>query len=383
MRALLSSGALDCSVWSVRIALDGSDLALRRFEGPSVYAGELLPRLTHVLEERGNRTVTFVPGPLRDAAVAGETRVIPGRPFWTQRVLAAVLRRDPPDVLFLPIQMLPVFRPQGMATVAVVHDLEFLRYPQTYTLFNRALLRFFTRHAVRNATQLIAVSQYTKDDVVRTYGRSPDDITVVHHGVAHERFQNIEGREEIRQRYKLPERYVLFVGALQPRKNIVGLLAAFEEVKRAEPDVHLVLVGGGEWKASPLFAKIEASPARDSIHLLRRVPSGDMPALYQMAAAFVLSSFSEGFGMPVLEAMASGTPVIASNTSALPEIAGDAAILVPPSKPPVIAEAMLRILRDSSPRQALIIKGRVRASQFTWDAAAEQTASVIEISGRT
>lgn len=381
MRAFLSSGVLHCSVWSVRIGIDGSDLAAERFEGPSVYAGELLPRLTRVLRERGHRTATYVPGPLRDATVTGDVHAIPGRPFWTQRVFAVRLRRDKPDVLFMPIQMLPLFRPQNTKTVAVIHDLEFLHYPETYTLANRMLLRVFTRHAVRNATQLIAVSQYTKDDVVRTYGRSPSDITVVHHGVAREHFQKFEEREEVRRRYQLPERYILFVGAIQPRKNITGLVTAFEELKRSEPTVHLVVVGGGTWKAAPILARIEASPVRDSMHLLRRVPRSELSAIYQMASVFILPSFSEGFGMPVLEAMASGTPVIASNTSTLPEVAGDAALLVPPSKPSVIAEAMLRILRDASLRQDLIAKGRARASHFSWDRAAEHTAAVIEKAG--
>ncbi|TSC72430.1 MAG: group 1 glycosyl transferase [Parcubacteria group bacterium Gr01-1014_38] len=365
----------------MRIALDGSDLAADRFEGPSVYAGELLPRLSRLLRDRGHEVTTYLPASPRGVTIVGEIRVVPGSPFWTQRFFAAALRRDRPDVLFMPIQMLPLIRPRTMKTVAVVHDLEFIHYPATYTLANRALLLFFTRHAVRNATQLIAVSQYTKDDVVSTYGRSPTDITVVHHGVAQEQFQNAEEREGIRERYQLPERYVLFVGALQPRKNIVGLITAFEELKRSEPAVHLVFAGGGEWKETQILARIETSSVRNSIHLLRRVPRDDLAALYSMAAAFVLPSFSEGFGMPVLEAMAAGTPVITSNTSSLPEVVGNAAVLVDPSDPSAMASAILRILRDSSLRQDMVAKGHVRASHFTWDRAAEQTAEVIEKAG--
>jgi len=365
----------------VRIALDGSDLAADRVEGPSVYAGELLPRLSRLFRDRGHTVTTYLPGPPRGVIVAGETRMIPGSPFWTQRIFSAALRRDKPDVLFMPIQMLPLFRPQSMKTVAVVHDLEFIHHSDTYTLANRVLLNVFTRHAVRNTTQLIAVSQYTKDDVVRTYGRSPEDVTVVHHGVAREQFQNAGGREEIQRRYSLPTRYILFVGALQPRKNISGLITVFEELKRTEPTVHLVIVGGGEWKAAPILTRIESSRIRDSIHLLRRVPRDDLAALYSMAAAFVLPSFSEGFGMPVLEAMAVGTPVVTSNTSALPEVAGDAALLINPKDPLAIAQALLRVLRDDALRENLIAKGRMRASHFTWDRAAEQTAAVIEKSG--
>ncbi|MDP3685376.1 MAG: glycosyltransferase family 1 protein [bacterium] len=384
----------------MRIALDGSDLAAERVEGPSVYAGELLPRLSRLLQERGHTVTTYLPSAPRGVTVAGETRVIPGSPFWTQRIFAAALRRDRPDVLFMPIQMLPLLRPWRMKTVAVVHDLEFLHYPETYTPANRFLLQWFTRHAVRHATQLIAVSQYTKDDVVRTYGRSPGDIAVVHHGVESARFfgsgQWAVGSgqdEDLRRRHQLPERFILFVGALQPRKNIVGLVTAFEEVKRTEratgsrewgignDDLHLVIVSGGEWKAAPILARIERSPVRDSIHLLRKVASNELSALYSMATAFVLPSFSEGFGMPVLEAMAAGTPVVTSNTSSLPEVAGDAALLVDPKSPSAIAHAIIHVLQDASLRADLVAKGRARASRFTWDRTAEQTAAVIEKAG--
>lgn len=365
----------------MRIALDGSDLAADRVEGPSVYAGELLPRLTSLLRSRGHQVTTYLPSAPRGVTVAGETRVIPGKPFWTQRVFAAALWRDRPDVLFMPIQMLPLLRPRTLKTVAVVHDLEFLHYPETYTFSNRALLRFFTRHAVRNATQLVAVSQYTKDDVVRTYGRSPREITVVHHGVAAERFQKAMGREDldvVRRRYQLPERYVLFVGALQPRKNIAGLLAAFEEVRRSDLTLHLVLVSGGEWKSTSLLMRIETSSARQALHRLRRVPSNDLPALYRMASVFVLPSFSEGFGMPVLEAMAAGTPLVTSSTSALPEVAGSAALFVNPEHPPEMAQAILDVLQNASLREDVISRGQAHASRFTWERAAEQTAAVIE-----
>lgn len=352
-----------------------------------MYAGELLPRLAAVLTQRGHRVETWAPGSLRSVAVAGDVRAIPRGPFWTQRVLAGALAADPPDVLFLPIQALPLFRRRTMATVAVVHDLEFLRFPDTYTAPNRLLLRFFTRHAVRRATQLIAVSQYTKDAVVRTYGRSAEDIAVVTHGVAVERFrpQGEGGRRQdalVRERYRLPEQFVLFVGALQPRKNIVGLLRAYEILARqAGTSPALVLVSGGGWKEADLLRRLQASPVRRQIHLLRRVPSDDLPALYRIARVFTLPSFSEGFGLPVLEAMAAGTPVVTSDTSALLESAGDAALLVSPSDPGALAQAIAKILSDDSLRQELVRKGRERAAQFTWERAAERTAAVIEKAG--
>lgn len=371
----------------MRIALDGSDLATERVEGPSVYAGELLPRLSRVLVERGHTVVTYAPAVLRQATVTGEVRVIPGSPYWTQRALARALLHDRPDVLFLPIQMLPLIRPRRMKTVAVVHDLEFLKYPGTYTWSNRLLLKFFTRHAAHAATQLVAVSRYTKDDVVQTYGRAAADITVVHHGVDHRRFQelrimNTELWDDVRRRHSVPETFILFVGALQPRKNIVGLLMAYERLVAmppgSSPIPDLVLVSGGGWKEQPLLARIRLSPARGRIHVVRRLAHNELAACYRRAAVFVLPSFSEGFGMPVLEAMAAGVPVVTSNTSSLPEVAGDAAILVDPNDPVAIAEAMSRVLRDEMLRRSLVEKGTERARRFTWDQTAAQTANVIE-----
>lgn len=371
----------------MRIALDGSDLAAERVEGPSVYAGELLPRLARVLCELGHAVTTYVPGRLHGVTVSGEVRVIPGRRFWTQRVLAAALRRDSPDVLFLPIQMLPIFRPRAMATVAVIHDLEFLRYPETYTIQNRLLLRYFTRQAAREATRLIAVSQYTKDEVVRVYGRSARDITVVHHGVNRKSFSRheVDGEqraEEHRRRYHLPERYLLCVGSLQPRKNLEGLVGAFERLPEALRDLHLVLVSGGGWKEQRILARIKTSPVHDRIKLFRHVPAEDMPGFYQAARAVAVPSLSEGFGLPVLEAMAAGTPVVVSRTSALPEVADDAALFINPRDTAGMAQAVARVVQDEALRQLLVTKGRQRAAQFTWERATEATARVIEEADR-
>lgn len=380
----------------MRIALDGSDLATERVEGPSVYAGELLPRLSRVLVERGHTVVTYAPAALRHVTVAGEARVIPGAPYWTQRVLPRALFRDRSEVLFLPIQMLPLVRPRQMRTVAVVHDLEFLKYPDTYTWTNRLLLQFFTRHAVHAATQLIAISQYTKDDVIRTYGRAADDISVVHHGVDHWRFTAEENMQRPKEQNDgtgalgtLPDHFILFVGALQPRKNITGLLTAYEKLLTMPqtnnsrgwvPD--LVLVSGGGWKEQPLLARIRLSPARGRIHVMRRLTQDELAVCYRRAAVFVLPSFSEGFGMPVLEAMASGVPVITSNTSSLPEVAGGAAQLVDPHNPAAIAAGIARVLQDHALRENFVRKGIERARQFSWDRTATLTADVLEKAAR-
>lgn len=361
----------------MRIALDGSDLAAARFEGPSVYAGELIPRLARTLRERGHLVRTYLPGPPHGIALAGDVRVLPGQPFWTQRVLARALRNEPPDVLFLPIQMVPLWRPKAMATVAVVHDLEFFRYPRTFTMKNLVLLYFFTRHAVRNATRLIAVSQYTKDELIRTYGRPAGEISVVHHGVTLP--SPGETSDTLRKRFGLSARFLLFVGSFQPRKNIPRLLEAYERLAAEDEDApDLVLVGGGGWKENRIVDRIRSSPRAARIHVLRRVSREELAGFYHEADVFVLPSLSEGFGMPILEAMMAGTPVVTSNTSSLPEVAGNAALLVDPHDVHAIAQAIRRMLRDRSFRDERVRRGRARAEAFSWENAATATADVIE-----
>ncbi len=364
----------------MRIALDGSDLAGARFEGPSVYAGELIPRLTTTLVERGHVVRTYLPGQPQGIALTGDVRVIPRELFWTQRVLARALRHEPPDVLFLPIQMVPLRRPKTMATVAVVHDLEFFRYPRTFTMKNLVLLHLFTRHAARNATRLITVSQYTKDDVIRTYGRRASEITVVHHGVALP--AAVGTGERLRKRFGLPARFLLFVGSFQPRKNIPRLLEAYEHLAADDAGAPgLVLVGGGGWKENHIVDRIRFSPRAARIHVLRRVSREELAGLYREAEVFIFPSLSEGFGMPVLEAMAAGTPVVTSNTSSLPEVAGDAALLVDPHDARAIARAIKDILRDRSLKDQLVRRGHARAEAFSWEKAAAATAGVIAQAG--
>lgn len=367
------------------IALDGSDLTSSNVDGTTIYARNLIPLLAELLCNLGVNVdlyVTDYPDIVLPSGI--NVKTIPRSRFWTQTALSRSLFRAKPDCIFLPIQTMPLYRPKHLRVVAVIHDLDFLTYPNMYTLQNRLLLRWFTRAVARNATRIIAVSETTKQSIIRAYGRDENDITVIHHGVDNELFRlpvsDQEYDREVRRVqgvYNIPPNHLLFVGAMQPRKNIAGLVTAFESLRAQNEADRLVLVCGGGWQEENILARIRKSPERNAISLLQKVPVKDIRALYWNASVFILPSFAEGFGMPVVEAMACGAPVVISDTPALREIAGSAAEVADPKDPDSIATAIRTICSDEDRRAVLRAKGLARASQFSWSKAAEQTVHTI------
>jgi glycosyltransferase involved in cell wall biosynthesis len=187
----------------------------------------------------------------------------------------------------------------------------------------------------------------------------------------------------LRRRYDLPERYILFVGTLEPRKNVQTLLQAFAQIIAETPqdDLMLVIAGGKGWGGEDYMSTVDTLKLHDHVRFAGFVEDDHLPALYRSALLFVYPSLYEGFGLPVLEAMACGTPVITSNRASLPEVAGDAALLVDPTRPEALAAAMTSIMNDGKLRQALRAKGLARARTFTWDAVAQQTVAIYRAVG--
>ncbi|MGQ9503096.1 MAG: glycosyltransferase family 4 protein [Anaerolineae bacterium] len=272
--------------------------------------------------------------------------------------------------------------PALMPCVLTVHDLSFLRYPQGA---HPPLLRWLRRavpRSVRRARHILADSDNTRKDLIELMHVPPERITVIGAGIE-EHFRRVEDRtylEAVRERYQLPEHFILGVSTLEPRKNFTGLIAAFN-ILAARPEhtqLDLVIAGGKGWNYEPIFAAAEGSPFCDRIHFIGFVEDKDLPALYSLASAFVFPSHYEGFGIPVLEAMACGTPVVCANNSSLPEIVGDAALMVDSVNPLEIAEALGRVLTDATLRQEIVQRGYVQSRRFTWQAAAQRLLEVYE-----
>jgi glycosyltransferase involved in cell wall biosynthesis len=271
------------------------------------------------------------------------------------------------DVLYLPNLN---FASSKCPTVVTVHDLSFRRYPEFFSPKRRLWHKMIDPdRLISNAARVIAVSRHTKDDVIETYGVDESLIEVVSPAVSGAYVRQDEKRiEEARRRYILPKRYVLYLGTLEPRKNIEGLIDAFNMISS---DIDLVIAGGKGWMYDRIFRKAKESAKHDRIHFAGYVKEEDKPALYTGARAFIYPSFYEGFGIPALEAMACGTPVVASHASSLGEVVGDAGLLVNPNDTEEIAQSIDRILEDKMLRIRFKEKGLERAAGFSWETGAQ------------
>lgn len=258
-------------------------------------------------------------------------------------------------------------------TILTVHDLSFVRVPETASPTLKRYLDTVVPRSVRRADHILADSQATKDDLIALYGTPSDKVTVLLSGVE-ARFRPIDdlnSLERVRVRYALPQRpYILSVGTVQPRKNYVRLVEALGLLRGQGLDVALVIVGAAGWLANPIYETIKRLRLSEFVHFTGFADDADLPALYSGAVTVALPSLYEGFGLPVLEAMACGAPVLTSNISSLPEVAGDAALLIDPHETQAIADGLMRLITDSALRDQLIARGYLQAARFTWERSA-------------
>jgi glycosyltransferase involved in cell wall biosynthesis len=267
----------------------------------------------------------------------------------------------------------------SVPTVLTVHDLIFRHLPEHHKPLNRWYLNWSLPLYCRRATHVIAISECTRRDLTAAYDVDPEKISVIHEA-ADPRFapQTLDRVSAARRRYGLPERYLLFVGTIEPRKNLTRLLHAFEVLKREDLTDGLVVVGKRGWLYGDFFAELECSPARESVILPGYVPDEDLPAVYAWAQVLAFPSLYEGFGLPVLEAMACGTPVACSGTSSLPEVGGEAALYVDPASAESILETLRTLLSDAGLSAELVVRGYDQAARFSWDRVAAETEAVYE-----
>jgi len=298
------------------------------------------------------------------------------RLVWEQTAFPALLRRSGADVLLSPHYTMPLSKP--LPQVVVFHDMTFFLYPRLHVPGKRYFFRWMIRLSARRADRLLAVSESTRRDAIRLGGAPPGKITATPLGVTPD-FRPIEDAarlEAVRARYRLPTRFVLFVGLLEPRKNLSGLLRAFQRVALACPEVSLVVVGRKGWMYEQALSLVDALHLTPQVHFTGYVAQEDLPLVYNLSEVVAYPSLYEGFGLPVLEAMACGCPVVTSDRSAMPEIVGNAGVLLPPEDPDALASALIRLLHSPAERARLAAAARRRAAAFTWQRTARLTLDV-------
>ncbi len=298
------------------------------------------------------------------------------RVIWEQIFLPLKLRQLDVDILHCPAHVIPIFSKQK--SILTIHDLAFKLFPKTFKWQNRIYLNFIVPLSIKRADKIIAVSNNTKNDIVKEYNVNPNKINVIYNGLD-EKFKILKEDtviNKLKAKYELPQNFILYLGTLEPRKNLKNLIKAFDNLE--ESNKKLVIAGGKGWLYKDIFSLVREKKLENDIIFTGYVDKEDIVPLYNAATLFVYPSLYEGFGLPPLEAMACGTPVITSNVSSLPEVVGDAAITVDPKNINELSEAISNVLSNEDLQNEIIQRGIERAKLFTWENAAIETVKVYE-----
>jgi glycosyltransferase involved in cell wall biosynthesis len=300
---------------------------------------------------------------------------------WRQFILPMMLRKYKIDVCFFTNFVSALAAP--CPTVLTIHDLSFKLFPKTHSLRNVVWARSLVPVSTRRSAHIIADSNNTKLDLIRVMGIDSSKVDVIHLGASPE-FNPEPGPvdDEALAFYGIKKPYVLFVGTLEPRKNINLLIKGFDRIAKKLPDINLVLAGRRGWIAQAIFDELERRDLLGRVHITGYVKEGYLPPLYRQAKALVYPSLYEGFGLPPLEAMSSGTPVIVSKNSSLPEVVGDAGIYIDALSVDEVAAAIEKVLVDEKLASELRRKGLERAAKFSWDKAAAKTLDILRGTAR-
>jgi glycosyltransferase involved in cell wall biosynthesis len=292
---------------------------------------------------------------------------------WEQIALPLAARRRSLDLLHGMAFVTPLLAP--CPTVVTVYDLSFIYFPDRYPLLQRMYLTSQTRRSCRSARHVVTISESGRQDVSRLFGIPLDRISVIHPGVDLSFFPRSDNEiADFRARQNLPSQYILHVGTLQPRKSIPTLIKAFSKLRR--PDLELVLVGGRGWAYDEIFHLVRELDLERQVRFTGYVSDGELPLWYNAAAVLVFPSVYEGFGLPVAEAMACGTPVVAANTSAIPEAAGAAARLFKAQDATALSEHMAAVLDDPDLKAKMREQGLLQARQFSWERAGQELVDI-------
>lgn len=365
------------------IGYDGSKLSTEHKTGTEHYAAALLQHLLKIDQVNTYRVYTHQRLDLDYLNVPNvEQRPIELPRLWTQVGLAKEVWANQPDVLFIPAHTMPIIHKSGLKTVVTIHDLGYEYLPQHHQFPQKLYLNRTTEYAASHATRLIAVSQFTKQDLINKLHVPQERIDVVYEGVEPMARPLESDIQAVKNKHNLTSKYLLFVGTIQPRKNLIRLIEAFANLSSQHPDLQLVLAGGKGWLSHEIYQAPAQFKVEDKVKFLGYIDEVDKPALYAGAEATALVSLFEGFGLPVIESMAVGTPVIASSSSSLPEVVGQAGVLVDPENVQDITQGLEKIISQAELREQCVSLGYEQSKKFNWQKAAQKTLAVLEMAAQ-
>ena len=367
----------------MKIAIEGQRLFRQKKHGMDFVALELIKNLMKI--DKINQYFVFVaPGPDKCLSDTSNFKIIEldggAYPLWEQKALPKAVKQYNCELLQCTSNTAPVN--PGVPLIVILHDIIYMEsialFRKGYTLYQKIgnmYRRFIVPRVVKKADKIITVSNFERNRIKDFFNIDDDKIVAIYNGVgAH--FKPIDDKkllEEIKKKYSLPDKYMFFLGNTDPKKNTKGVLQAYSQfVKQNGDEVKLLMLDFDETELKKLLTEIKAPELRKNIFLAGYVVNTDLPAFYNMAELFLYPSLRESFGIPMLEAMACGVPVITSNTSSMPEVAGDSALIIDPYKPSEICNAIEKLLSDNDLKNSLVEKGLNRAEKFSWENMARQ-----------
>ena len=375
----------------MNIAINGYEAVVPRFGydkktnlpikvGSGAYCFELLKSL-YEIDKKNNYLIYLPQKPTADMpkeTTHWKYKTIQARKLWTVTALSPefLFKKEKTDVFFTPTHYLPPFAPKNC--VITILDVSYIYFPELFNKRDLVQLKKWTKYSAKKAKKILTISKSSKNDIIKEYGVSSEKVAVVYPGTKNEsRSMNHElSMDKLGNKFGIKNKYILFVGTLQPRKNVERLIEAFAKLKR--DDLDLVIIGKKGWMFEDILNAPKKFNIADRVRFLHEVTDEELPSFYKNAEMFILPSLYEGFGLPILEAMSWGCPVITSNVSSLPEAGGEAVLYVNSESVDDISEKMQKLINDENLRKELIKKGYEQVKKFSWEKTARETLRVLE-----
>lgn len=368
----------------MHIGIDGNEANIKHRVGSNIFAYEVLRQLS-TLGESDFFDIYLRDKPLPDFPAEKTNwhyKIFGPKKMWTQLALPIklFLQNQKPAVFFTPGHYAPRYCP--VPSVITILDTSYLTFPQYFRKQDLYQLKSWSAYSVKNARKIITISHSTKKDLIKHYQVSDDKIAVIYPGYDKKKFDpalDLNKNDELLKKYQITTPYLLFVGTIQPRKNIQRLLSAFRQLVNGGFKINLVIAGKVGWLYDDILRMAKEKENDSAVIVTGYVEDNDLPYLYKNASCFVLPSLYEGFGIPAVEAMSMECPVVVSNISSLPEIVGDAGILIDPYSVEDIKNGLMKALTlKPEEKESMIKKGREQADKFSWDKCAREILSILK-----